>query len=290
MHLELGLIPLPDLALTIAVAVVALLALALRRRGGRFRALPGWAAFWLFFAGILVCLSHVNRWVSLSLLGVLMFAALRTYFFLAPVRPRDRSAIAAAYLAIPFALYPGLTGSPETFLATVPIILFLLFPVLLSIGSAQQGLLDSMGRILLGVLLFVFCAAHLALLTAQHGVLELFGVLVLAAELPQRLAGRYQSGMGWLKPSLGLVAGAVLALAAGYGIGPSCGLTEEDAARAGLLVFVAVTTGALVSDAVARDLNLGPADVRVGRAAFLDRTIPPVYAAPLYFHYLNHFA
>jgi predicted CDP-diglyceride synthetase/phosphatidate cytidylyltransferase len=282
--MEPGLVPLADLALAAAVAAVALLALALRRRGGRFRALPGWATFWLFFAGILLALSHAHRWLSLTLLGVLMFAALRTYFFLAPVRPRDRSSIAAAYLAIPFALYPGLTGSVETFLATVPVVLFLLFPVLLSIGPAQQGLLDSMGRILLGVLLFVFCAAHLGLLPAQHGRLELFGVLVIAAELPQRLAGRYQSGSGWLKPTLGLAAGGLLALSAGYALG------QEDAARAALLVWLAVSAGGFVSDGVARDLGLGPADVYVGRAAFLDRTIPPVYAAPLFFYYLYFFA
>ena len=51
-----------------------------------------------------------------------------------------------------------------TFLAIVPVGLFLLFPVLLSLGSWQDGLLESLGRMLLGVLLFVFCAAHLGLL------------------------------------------------------------------------------------------------------------------------------
>ena len=51
-----------------------------------------------------------------------------------------------------------------------------------------------------------------------------------------------------------------------------------------------VTMGALVSDAVMRDLSPGSTGTRVGRWAFLDRAIPAVYAAPVFFHYLNHFA
>lgn len=280
------------LVLVGALAISGLLALASRRRGGRFRGLPGWVGFWVVFAAILVSLSRLPPLVSLTMLGLLMFAALRTYFFVAPVRPRDRYAMLAAYLAIPFALYPGFTGSEAAFLATVPVTLFLLFPVLLSAGKLREGLLESMGRILLGVLLFVFCAAHLGLLVRweQLGLLELFGVLVLAAELPGRLTGRFRQGGGWARSTFGVVAGAVLAAAVGFWAGPWCGLVEEDGARAGLLVAIAVTMGALVSEAVMHDLSPGAPAGRVGRWAFLDRAIPAVYAAPVFFHYLNHFA
>jgi predicted CDP-diglyceride synthetase/phosphatidate cytidylyltransferase len=275
-----------------ALAISGLLALASRRRGGRFRGLPGWVLFWIFFAVILVSLSRLRPWVSLTMLGLLMFAALRTHFFVAPVRPRDRYAMLAAYLAIPFALYPGLTGSEATFLATVPVMLFLLFPVLLSAGKPQEGLIESLGRMLLGVVLFVFCAAHLGLLVQSDkpGLLELFGVLVLAAELPGRLTGRFRHGGGWARTTFGIVAGAVLAAAIGFWAGPWCGIVEEDGARVGLLVTVAVTMGALVSEAVMRDVSPSAPAARVGRWAFLDRAIPPVYAAPVFFHYLNHFA
>lgn len=283
-------IPRIVLVLVGALALSALLALAARRRGGRFRGLPGWVAFWGVFAGILVSLSRLRPAISLPMLGLLMFAALRTYFFLAPVRPRDRYAMLMAYAAVPFALYPGLIGSEAAYLATVPVTLFLLFPVLLSAGKPQEGLLESLGRILLGVALFVFCASHLGLLVRwdQPGLLELFGALVLAAELPGRLSGRFRQGGGWARSTFGIAAGAVLAAAVGFWAAPWCGLVEEDGARAGLLVTVAVTMGALVSEAVMRDLKPGAS--RVGRWAFLDRAIPAVYAAPVFFHYLNHFA
>ena len=285
-------LPMIDWALAAALAISALSALVTRRRGGHFRGLPGWVGFWAVFAGILVSLSRLQPWISLTMLGLLMFVGLRAYFFVAPVRPRDRYALLAAYLAIPVALYPGFTGSQATFLAVVPVGLFLLFPVLLSMGPPQEGLLESVGRILLAVLFFVFCSAHLGLLVRweQPGLLELFGVLVLAAELPGRLTGRFRLGGGRTRSAIGVTGGAVLAVVAGYWAGPWCGLGQEDAARAGLLVAVAVTLGALVSEAIMRDLSPAPSAGRTGRWAFLDRTIPAVYAAPVFFHYLNHFA
>ena len=284
-------VPRIDWALGAALALSALLALATRRRGGHFRALPGWVGFWAVFAGILVSLSHLRPWISLTMLGLLMFAGLRTYFFVAPLRPQDRYALLAAYLAIPAALYVGVLGS-ALFLSIVPVSLFLLFPVLLSLGAPQEGLLESVGRILLGVLFFVFCAGHLGLLVGSDsfGHLQLFGVLVLSAEFPGRLTGRFRQGGGRTRTASGVAGGVVLAVAAGYWAGPVCGLSQSHGAWAGLFVAIAVTLGALVSEAIMRELAPAPSVGRTGRWAFLDRTIPAVYAAPVFFHYLNYFA
>ena len=281
-------IPRTVAALAALLGLSALLALAARRRGGRFRGLPGWVGFWGVFAGILVSLSRFPTIVSRAMLGLLMYAALRTYASLAPVRQPDRWAILAAYLAVPFAIYV----SQETFFATVPLALVLLFPVLLSAGRPQEGLLDSMGRILLGVGLFVYSAAHIGLLVRadRPGLLELFGILVLGAELPGRLTGRFRQGGGWARSSFGVAAGLLFATALGYFCAPWCRITHGDGGRAGFLVALAVTLGALVSEAVMRDLTPGMPAVRVGRWAFLDRVFPPIYAAPVFFHYLNHFA
>ena len=286
-------IPVMDWALATAVAVAALVSLLYGRRGGRFRELPGWSAFWFLFAGLLIALSHVTpRWISFTLLAMWMFASLRSYFFVSPVRPRDRWAVLATYLSIPVTLWPAYLGSHETFLATVPVSLFLFIPVFLSIGYQQEGFLDSMGRTLLGVLFFVFCVGYLGLLVHQQppGLLELFGILVLSAELPQRLIGRFRPGEGWVKPVAGVVISFLLTAGIGFWVGPWCGLVGEDAARAGFLVAVAVTLGALVGNAVALDLAQTHASAWFGRGAFLNRMVPAVYAAPVYFHYLNHFA
>ncbi len=278
------------IALAAAVAAAALAAVTTRRRGGRFRALPGWAVFWAAFAVLLVCLARATPWVSVPLLAGLMFVSLRAYFFLAPIRPEDRPAIITAYVAIPFVLYPAVVGSTQLFLAFVPVALFLLMPLLVSIGQSSEGLLDSIGRTLLGVLLFIFCTAHLGLLMNRPPeLLDLFGVLVIAAELPQRLIGRFRPGESRVRPVLGMAVSLLVAGAAGYALGPAAGLGDEDAARAGVLVALAVTAGSVVVAAVARDLEMSSSTARLGRGALLDRTIPAVYAAPVFYHYLSHF-
>jgi phosphatidate cytidylyltransferase len=273
-----------DAALALAVLVCGGTALVSRRRGGRLRELPGWALFWTAFAAILIALGRLPRWISFPALAVLMFAALRTYFFVAPVRRSDRYAILAAYLSIPFALWPAYLGSKDMFLAMVPVTLFLLVPVFLSTGAEDEGLLDAMGRTLLGVLLFVFCLAHLGLLVHRpsNGLPQLFGVLVLAAELPQRVFGRRQT--------LALVLSGLASTAVGWIVGPWVGLSSGDAARAGALVFLAVSLGALVAGTVARTLSADVPAARLGRGGLLNRMVPAVYAAPVFFHYLNYFA
>ena len=110
-------IPEMDLILGLAVLLAAAVAAVTGRRGGHYRGLPGWAGFWLGFALLLILLSLAPRWVSFPLLGALMYALLRVYFFVAPVRPADRWAILACYVGIPFVLYPAYIGRSGMFMA-----------------------------------------------------------------------------------------------------------------------------------------------------------------------------
>jgi len=275
-----------DRALAGALLVALIIAALTRHRGGRFRRLLGWVGFWAFFSVLLVSLAKLPPWVGMTLLGLLMFAALRTYFFVVPVRPRDRYAILASYFAIPVALWLAYSAH-DAFLVTVPIGLFLLFPVLLMGGQHQDGLLDSLGRVLFGVVLFVFCAAHLGLMTGSVR-LQLFGLMVLAADLPQRLAGRAGGGEGLGQPVVGIAVGVFGTIAIGWWLGPQCGIDGNTAAMAGICVVAGVTLGGIVTHALLDELTLS-AQARHGRGAFLDRLVPTIYAAPLYFHYLNYF-
>jgi len=126
------------LALALGLLLVAIVSLGTAHRGGRFRGLPGWQGSGVL-RPLLVLLSRADRRVSLSVLGVLMFAALREYFFVAPLRPRDRWAILAAYLSIPIALWPEFVGSWMLFLTVAPLALFVFLPVLLALGTHQPG-------------------------------------------------------------------------------------------------------------------------------------------------------
>ncbi len=276
-----------DRLLGASVAAALVVALATRGRGGRFRPLLGWAGFWALFAGLLAGMVKLPPAVSLVLLGVVMYAGLRTWFFVTPLRPQDRFAILGAYLSIPVALWPGYVGAHGAALAAVPILLFLTFPVLLGTGAAEEGTLDALGRLLLGVLVFVFCAAHLGLLVRREQ-LELFGVLALAADLPQRLAGRFEPGATRARPASGIAIGALLAAGLGWWAGPWCGVAAGLAASAGVLVAAGVAMGAVVIRAVLRDLGLSTQTLH-GRGAFLDRVVPLIYAAPFFYYSLVEF-
>ena len=275
-------------ALVASLAIVAPYALLMGRRGGRYRALPGWLFAWVQFAVMLVLLSRLPRMYSFPVLGIVMFIALKQYFFLTPLRPQDRWGIFATYVAVPLALWPAWVGSFDLLSSATGIGLFLLIPVLLSVTPRQPGLLDALGRVLLGVIVFVFCAAHIGLLTHQpDGRLELFGITGLFADLPQRLTGRIKPGEERTQPVLGLAVSIALAVGLGAIFGPKAGTTTLQGGVAGGLVALAMAGGSLVSDAVAQDLSRTASDAMLGRAAFLDRTIPALFAAPVYYHYLQ---
>lgn len=279
-------------ALAGVLVLVSLVAFLTRRRGGRFRGLPGWVGLWWFIAAVLVLLSRSDRRIAFPLLAFMMFASLRAYFSVAPVRPRDRYAILVSYLSIPLILWPAFTAATTLFLAVVPVLLFLVVPVFLVYGTTERGLLGSMGRMLIGVIFFVFCIAHLALFAgpAHRGLLELFGVLVLASELPQRLAGRLHPGTPWARPLAGVLVGMTLATVLGYVLSPLAGLASDHGGGVGWLVSLAVTLGAQVSEAVATDLELTSSAAVIGRGATMTRMVPAVYAAPVFFHYITYFS
>jgi len=139
-------------------------------------------------------------------------------------------------------------------------------------------------------LAFLYCAAHLGLMARMpEGTLELFGILVLAAELPQRWIGWKRAG-GILGA---MVAGILVASAVGYllsrkfGIGVEIGLNANAVALGGAFVSLAVTAAHLVLGAISDDLEMNSPSALMGRGAFLGRIVPAVYAAPIFYHYLT---
>lgn len=280
----------PELVLILVITLVVLAPFAVLagRRGGRYRVLPGWIGAWSWFAVLIVALSRLTPAISFPLLGIVMFLGLKQYFTLTPLRAPDRFAVLVAYLAIPLALWPAWAGSFGLVSAATVIGLFLLLPVLLSIVPRQPGLLDALGRLLLGVLVFVFCGAHFGLMThLPRGCLEMFAITALLADLPQRLTGRLRPGGERVRPFVGVVASVVLAAAVGAAIAPLAGTLSLHGGVAGALVALSMAGGALVSDAVAQDLMRAQSEAVLGRAAFLDRSLPALYAAPIFYHYLR---
>jgi phosphatidate cytidylyltransferase len=274
--------------LAATIALIWPLALLAGRRGGHYRGLPGWIGGWTQFALLVLALSRMSPKFSFPVLGIVMFVALKQYYFLTPLRPQDRWAIFLSYLAIPLALWPAWNGSFGGLTAATVVGLFLLIPVLLSVAPSQPGLLDALGRVLLGVFVFVFCASHFGLMRQlSDGSLELFAITALLADLPQRLLGQMRPGGGNLRSMFGLVVSVAMAAGAGAGLSSFAGVGALHGGVAGALAALGMAGGALVSAAVANELERTQSDSRLGRAAFLDRTMPVIYAAPVFYHYLR---
>jgi phosphatidate cytidylyltransferase len=272
----------------LALLGAAIVALALAPRGGRLRALPGWVGFWAVLTAVLAVLTRVPHTAAVTVIGILMFLALREYFFLVPLRAQDRFAILAAYLSIPVALLPELSERLAPLRYVIPAGLIAGFPVLLAVRSRGAGWFESLGRVLAAIVVFLVAASHLSQVvsTLAPGRVALFAMLALAGELPQRITGRFRPGEGVLRPLAGLLAGAAAAALVGVFAGPLYGVPLRGAAIVGVLVALGTAAGALVAGAVAQDLDLqGPA-ARHGRGAVLDRAFPAAYAAPLFVHSL----
>ena len=283
-------IPPIDLAFAFALLLAVPFSILASRRGGRFRALPGWSGFWVFFAILLGTLSRGGKAWGFLLLAALMFVGIKQFFFLAPVRPYDRWALFTANLAIPLALWPAYSGKEYLYMVVVPLGLTMTLPVILAMGRGHEGLLDSMGRLLLGVAVFIFGMSHLGLMVHRpEGWLEMFGVLALVADLVQRLAGRLHPGGDEVRRGIaGFVTSAAICGALGYGLGIYGGTTERHGAIAGLVVACGIAAGARVAEAVADELEITTPSAIHGRYAFLDRALPAIWAAPFYYHYLRY--
>jgi predicted CDP-diglyceride synthetase/phosphatidate cytidylyltransferase len=192
------------------------------------------------------------------------------------------------YLLIPFALWLAFQGVTARFHAAVPLAILLVIPVVLATGSPKAGLLDAMGRIGSGAAIFVYCGSFLGLLAhSRVGTLELFGILALTTELPQRFLWRSRAGEAAAGRLAGVVAGVALGSAVGAAVGPWIGLTPWRAAGAGALVALATAAGALLASSMADDLDQSATSAVMGRAAFLDRTMPTLLAAPVYYHFIR---
>lgn len=279
------------LALGAGIGVAGVIALAAGGRGGHYRALPSWAGFWVLFGIVLAALDAMVRWVGVVLLALQMFASLRAYFLVAPVRPKDRYAMLAVYLAIPIALWAAWSGSGAVFFRYIPLAMVLVVPWMLSLGPGNAGLLDSIGRVMLGAAVFVYCGAHLALIPSlapdRAGVLSWFGLMVVAVELCVRVAGRWGETDVKARVVAGAILGGALACVVGAAFAPALDVSPTAGAIVGGAVALAVLAGSVVTGAVADDLEIDATSSRFGRGAFLDRVVPAVFAAPPFYHALD---
>jgi phosphatidate cytidylyltransferase len=259
---------------------------------------------WWWMIGVFTFAILTNRLVSTVFLGLMAFLALKEYLSLIPTRRADRSVLLWAYLAIPVQFYFAHTESFGLFMAFIPVWMFLFIPARITLGGVTDGFLMAVGTLSWGLMMTVFALSHTAMLLA-FGASRGFGAgpLLFLVALTQfndvaqftwgKLTGRHKivPRVSPKKTWEGFVGGFITTVAAAAFAGPF--LTPMDvrwSALAGGIIAASGFLGDITLSATKRDLGVKDASNLIpGHGGILDRVDSLIYAAPVFFHFLNYF-
>ena len=300
------------LAGTFAVLIVASLAgalLKLRFARGRTHAvidnlnsrIKAWWAMVLLLSVALLS----GPAITVVLFAFVSFVALREYMTLCASRPGDHAVIAVTFygvLPLQYLLVWG--GWDGLFQSFIPVVAFLLLPIVACARSDRQRFLERIATAQWGLMVCVYCVSHLpALLLLDIAGFEGRDVLLIAwlvivsqgSDVLQyiwgKLLGRHRfapelSPSKTLEGLLGGVASATVLGAALHWITP---FSVGASALMALVVCVLGVCGGLVMSAIKRDRGVKDWGVMIeGHGGMLDRLDSLVFAGPVFFYLVRH--
>jgi phosphatidate cytidylyltransferase len=276
------------------------------------RAAPGEAATeltrrvnsWWVMIVIFTFAILTTRVVSTVFLALMTFLALKEYLSLVPTRRVDRSVLLWIYLAIPPQFYFAHIQDFGFFMTWIPVWMFLFIPARITLGGVTDGFLRAVGLLSWGLMMTVFALSHTAMLLA-FGVSRGYGAgpLLFLVALTQfndvaqftwgKLFGRHKilPSVSPKKTWEGFLGGFFTTVAVAGLVGPY--LTPMDAhwsLLAGAIIAVAGFIGDVTLSATKRDLGVKDASNLIpGHGGILDRVDSLIYAAPVFFHFINYF-
>lgn len=263
------------------------------------------AAWWVMVLviGGAFLLGHV---AVILLFALVSFYALREFMTLTPTRQSDYWPLVAAfyvvlptqYLLIGYDWY-GL------FSIFIPVYVFLLLPILASLGGDTTHFLERASKVQWGLMIAVFCISHVpALLTLEIAGYEgrnllLIAWLVLVVQLSDvlqyvcgKLAGKHRIAPR-LSPSKtveGFVGGVALATLVGALLWWITPFSFWQALGLALVVNLLGFFGGLVMSAIKRDRGVKDWGHMIeGHGGMLDRLDSVCFAAPIFFHLVRYY-
>jgi phosphatidate cytidylyltransferase len=221
-----------------------------------------------------------------------------------PTRRVDRSVLLWAYIAIPIQFYFAHIEDFGFFMVFIPVWMFLFLPARITLGGVTEGFLRAVGLLSWGLMMTVFALSHTAMLLA-FGTSRGFGAgpLLFLVALTQfndvaqftwgKLFGRHKilPSVSPKKTWEGFLGGFVTTVLVAALVGPY--LTPMDISwslLAGAIIAVSGFLGDVTLSATKRDLGVKDASNLIpGHGGILDRVDSLIYAAPVFFHFLNYF-
>lgn len=261
-------------------------------------------AWWVMVA-VIGCAFALGHWAVILLFTGVSFHALREFLSLLPTRRSDYPALVAAfYFVLPMQYLLVAIGWYGLFSIFIPVYVFLLLPILASLGGDAKHFLERAAKVQWGLMLAVFCISHVpALLTLEipgyNGRnLLLIAFLVIVVQLSDvlqyvcgKLLGKHRIAPN-LSPSKtveGFIGGVALATCVGGALWWITPFSPWQALLIALLLNILGFFGGLVLSAIKRDRGIKDWGHMIGgHGGMLDRLDSVCFSAPVFFHFVRY--
>lgn len=261
-------------------------------------------AWWVMVA-VLGGAFWLGHGAVIGLFAAISFFALREFITLTPTRGGDYPALVAAfYCVLPVQYLLIADDWYGLFSIFIPVYVFLLLPILASLGGDTTGFLERAAKVQWGMMIAVFCISHVpALLTLDISGYEGRNLLLIAwlvlvvqiSDVLQYVCGKL-FGKRKIAPQLspsktveGFAGGIALATLVGASL---FWITPFDFWQAALIALVVTLLGffgGLVMSAIKRDRGVKDWGHMIeGHGGMLDRLDSVCFAAPIFFHLLRY--
>jgi phosphatidate cytidylyltransferase len=261
-------------------------------------------AWWVMVA-VIGCAFALGHWAVILLFYGVSFYALREFLTLMPTRRSDYPALVAAfYFVLPMQYLLIGIGWYGLFSIFIPVYVFLLLPILASLGGDSKHFLERASKVQWALMLAVFCVSFVpALLTLEIAGYEgrnllLIAFLVIVVQLSdvlQYVCGKLM-GKRKIAPNLspsktleGFVGGVTLATLIGGALWWITPFTFWQALLIALMINILGFFGGLVMSAIKRDRGVKDWGHMIeGHGGMLDRLDSVCFAAPVFFHFVRY--
>lgn len=261
-------------------------------------------AWWVMVA-VIGCAFALGYWAVILLFYGVSFYALREFLTLMPTRRSDYPALVAAfYFVLPMQYLLIGIGWYGLFSIFIPVYVFLLLPILASLGGDSKHFLERASKVQWALMLAVFCISYVpALLTLEIAGYEgrnllLIAFLVIVVQLSDvlqyvcgKLMGKHKIAPN-LSPSKtleGFIGGVALATLIGGALWWITPFTFWQALLIALMINILGFFGGLVMSAIKRDRGVKDWGHMIeGHGGMLDRLDSVCFAAPVFFHFVRY--
>lgn len=229
--------------------------------------------------------------ISIWILALLCFVALREYFTLVDIRLQDRWGILGAYLSIPFMIIFIQLDAYGIFIISIPIYAFLVIPFLITLGGKEiEGTLFSIGVIDFGIFLLVYCIGHigyLSLLSTWMAVMLILNVAVcdLISILMRK---RIKPPRHWVLPQYFMSVPVIVILT--LVLSEWTRIPRLHCIFLGILIPALVAIGRHTIRYIEKDFGIRRDELVPGKGQVLDSLRSFLYTAPIVFHYIRYFS